>query len=79
MANNLSSSLVILIVLSIIAVWFVGSRLQSLGTRKDVSRDNISSLSSSNISLSCPSSRSNYLKPVFNSQGEWSGYYVPMP
>ena len=79
MATQLSRSLVVLIVLSIVAVWFVGSRLQSLGTRKTGSRDYISSLSASNISLSCPSSRSNYLKPVFNGEGQWSGYYVPMP
>jgi len=79
MAGNLSNSLVFLVVLSIIAVGFIGSRIHSMYQRKPTTHNNISSLSSANASLTCPSSRSNYLTPVFNGEGEWSGYYVPMP
>lgn len=79
--NKLSPRLFFLIILSIIALLFVINRvgsLQSGHTQKNLSSQ-LHKDAPRNETFTCSGCNPGQLKPVMANDGNWAGYYLPLP
>lgn len=76
--TRLSPRLLFLIILSLVALLFIISKVKNLQERPIITNLIKSSNKKSEV-FTCNGCNSGQLKPAMNDDGQWKGYFIPLP